>query len=132
VTKSFKASLRGKRLLIVEDEYLIASELARELSDLGAEIVGPAATVAAALNLVEQNGNLDAAVLDINLRNERVYAVADALIERAVPFVFTTGYDASAIEADYETVPRCEKPVDAHELANALAQPLGYGVDRGN
>src|SRR4051794_18564375 len=93
-------ALRGRRLLVVEDEYLIAASLARELEGRGAEVVGPAGSVRDALALVEAEGDrLDGAVLDINLRDERVYPVADALVARGVPFIFLTGYDARVIKA---------------------------------
>jgi len=115
--------LRGRRLLVVEDEYMIAMELTRSLEELGAEVVGPAGSVEDALELVGRDGGrLDAAVLDINLRDERVYPVADALTARGVPFVFATGYDSMAIPSSYASAPRCEKPVDKLQLARLLAR----------
>src|SRR3954463_12156615 len=89
---------RGRRVLVVEDEYLIAADLVSSLQDLGVDVVGPAGSVAEALALVARDGDrLDGAVLDITLRDERVYPVASALVEYGVPFIFTTGYDALAI-----------------------------------
>lgn len=111
--------LAGRRLLVVEDEYLIASDLADALAEMGAEVVGPAGTVADALRLVD--GRLDAAVLDLNLRGERGFPVADALRARKVPFVFATGYDESSIPPAYSDVPRCKKPIDRRELIELLA-----------
>src|SRR5436189_372660 len=91
-------SLRGRCLLVVEDEYLIAADLTASLESLGVQVIGPAASVEEALALVHNNSDrIDGAVLDINLRNERVYPVADVLMARGVPFVFTTGYDAVAV-----------------------------------
>jgi ActR/RegA family two-component response regulator len=114
-------ALRGCRLLIVEDDYLIAVDLSRSLESRGAEIVGPAGSVEGALRLIEAEGNrLDGAVLDINLRDERVYPVADALAARGVPFVFLTGYDAQVIPDTYAGVPRSEKPVSTALLARTL------------
>src|SRR5438309_716085 len=82
---------RGRRFLVVEDEYVIAADLAVCLQALGIEVAGPAASVAEALTLLESDGDrLDGAVLDINLGNERVYPVADVLRGRGIPFVFTT------------------------------------------
>jgi CheY-like chemotaxis protein len=116
-------ALRGRRLLVVEDEYLIAASLARELEGRGAAVVGPAGSVRDALALVEAEGDrLDGAVLDINLRDERVYPVADALAARGVPFVFLTGYDARAIPDAYAGVPRCEKPVSSALLSRMLSK----------
>jgi DNA-binding LytR/AlgR family response regulator len=114
--------LRGRRLLVVEDEYLIAADLTASLESLGVEVIGPAASVEEALSFIENNyGRLDGAVLDINLRNERVYPVADALTALGVPFVFTTGYDAAAVPAAYARAPRCEKPIDETQLVRWLS-----------
>jgi DNA-binding LytR/AlgR family response regulator len=122
MAESGAESLKGRCLLVVEDEYLLAADLTASLESLGVEVVGPAASVEEALSLVEnKGGRLDGAVLDINLRNERVYPVADVLTARGVPFVFTTGYDAIAIPAAYARAPRCEKPVDKAQLVRWLS-----------
>jgi CheY-like chemotaxis protein len=116
------ANLKGRRLLIVEDDYLIAADLANSLEELGIDVVGPTGSVEDALDLVESQGErLDAAVLDINLREEPVYPVANALAARGIPFVFTTGYDAAAIPEAYASAPRCEKPVDRTHLVRWLS-----------
>jgi len=113
---------RGGCFLIVEDEYLIAADLANSLEDLGIEVVGPAASVEEGLELVKTAGDrLDGALLDVNVRNEPVYPVADALAARGLPFLFTTGYDAMAIPAPYATAPRFEKPVDKERLIRWLS-----------
>src|SRR3954462_10275467 len=99
-------NLRGRCLLVVEDEYLIAADLTASLESIGIEVIGPAASVEEALRLIENAGDrLDGAVLDINLRNERVFPVADALTARGVPFLFTTGYDADSIPKAYGGAP---------------------------
>jgi CheY-like chemotaxis protein len=117
-------SLKGRCLLVVEDEYLIAADLAASLESLGVEVIGPAASVTEALSLVKTAGSrLDGAVLDINLRNERVYPVADVLTAQGVPYIFTTGYDAIAIPDCYASAPRCEKPVDKAQLIRWLSKP---------
>jgi len=113
--------LRGQRLLVVEDDYLIATDLAMTLEDLGAKVVGPAGSVRQALEVIAAEGALDGAVLDINLGQERAWPIADELRRRGVPFVFTTGYDAWIIPEAYRDVPRCEKPVNAGVLARLLA-----------
>jgi CheY-like chemotaxis protein len=114
--------LAGRRLLIVEDEYMIAEDLARALRELGADVIGPAATVADALGLIGTERQVHGAVLDINLRGEHVYTLADALRARGIPFVFATGYDAWIIPPPYADVPRIEKPVDPHALARMLGE----------
>ena len=125
MAESTLAVLRGRTLLVVEDEYIVAADLAMRLEDAGAAVVGPAGSVEEALDLVQSEGStLDAAVLDVNLAGQRVYPVADALIARGVPFVLTTGYDASAIDSKYVDIPRCEKPVDPAALARSLAAAL--------
>jgi CheY-like chemotaxis protein len=114
--------LKGRCLLVVEDEYLIAADLTASLESLGVEVIGPAASVEEALGLVATDGNrLDGAVLDINLRNERVFPVADVLTARGVPFIFTTGYDGAAVPGHYAGAPRCQKPVDNAQLLQWLS-----------
>ncbi len=114
------AYLKGRRVLVVEDDYFLADDMKNELTRAGAKVVGPVGRVADALRLVASGEPLDAAVLDINLGGQMVYSVADALRVRDVPFVFTTGYDAAAIPADYAAVRRYEKPVQPAKLGEAL------------
>jgi hypothetical protein len=120
------AALRGRRLLVLEDDFMIATDLARTLEEHGAEVIGPAYSVAGALTLIEaKNGALDGAVLDVNLGAEPAYPVADALLARGVPFVFATGYDAWVIPEPYADVPRCEKPYDLATVIRLLAGRIG-------
>jgi DNA-binding LytR/AlgR family response regulator len=115
--------LAGRRVLVVEDDYFIAIHLADTLEMLGGEVLGPAGGVQDALALIIAAGDgLDGAVLDINLGDERVFPVADALAQRGTPYVFVTGYDAAAIPAPYAAAPRCEKPVERFVLLRALGQ----------
>jgi CheY-like chemotaxis protein len=113
--------LAHRRVLVVEDEYFIADDMTRALRKLGAEIVGPVPTKDEALKLIASDSLIDAAILDINLRGEAVFPVAEALNERAIPFVFATGYDAEAIPVLYKDVRLWEKPFEAAELARALS-----------
>jgi ActR/RegA family two-component response regulator len=112
--------LHGMRLLIVEDEYLIAADLAVALEERGAMVLGPVGSIADALALIAAEDTLDAAVLDINLGRERAWPIADALRQRGVRFIFATGYDPWIIPEPYREVPRCEKPVDTRVLARLL------------
>jgi CheY-like chemotaxis protein len=117
--------LRDKHLLIVEDEYLVASDLAFWFEDLGAKVIGPAESVGRALELVAENGTrIDAGLLDINLHGVLVYPVADALAELGVPFVFATGYDASIVPDIYASIARFEKPISKVQLARRLSDSL--------
>lgn len=113
-------SLRNRRVLIVEDEYMIADDMALDLKCFGAEVVGPAASVKTALACLAENEDIDAAVVDINLGGEMAYPVADALTERGVPFLFATGYERWSIPERYSKVVLCEKPVEAASIARAL------------
>ena len=110
------------RVLLVEDEFLIAEDLASALSAAGATVIGPTYTVAAALRLIESGGALDGAVVDVNLKGETAFPVADALLSRRIPFVFTTGYDRQYLKGQYEDVLRFEKPIDPAKLAAVLLQ----------
>lgn len=112
--------LTGRNLLVVEDEYFLADDLAAKFRARGASVVGPAASVDEALELLDGGAAVDGAVLDLNLQGEKAFPIADLLLARNVPFVFATGYDASAIPERFAGVKRCEKPVDAGKLARAL------------
>ena len=114
------SALRGRRILVVEDEYMMAEDLRRDLEKVGAEVVGPVPSVADALRLLAREEGLDGAVLDVNLRGEKAYPVADALRQRGVPFVLATGYEQWALPEAYKEVSRCDKPVDLRHLARAL------------
>lgn len=115
-------SLRGCSILVVEDEYMLADELEMELDDAGAVVIGPVGTVKDALALIKSEQRLDGAVLDVSLRGDLVFPAADLLVEREVPFVFTTGYDASTIPGRFQQIVRCEKPVNIKKIALALGK----------
>lgn len=102
-------SLTGKRILVVEDEYFIASDLKRALTEAQAVVIGPVADADKGLSLAAGEP-LDAAVLDVNLEHTTSYAIADRLAEQAVPFMFLTGYDGWALPEPYRTAPRVAKP----------------------
>jgi len=112
--------LARRKILLVEDEYFIVDDLIRAFEAAGAEVVGPVASVDDALDLIEETERIDGAVLDVNLRGEMGYPVADALLARGVPFVFATGYDKGAVPPQYAHITRCEKPVDPGRIAQAL------------
>lgn len=115
-------NLRDCRVLVVEDEWLVAEGLHAELAEVGAIVIGPAAGMADALDLIRRESNIDGAILDINLRGEMVFPVADLLTERGIPFVFTTGYDASVIPKRFEHVVRCEKPTSLPTVIRAIGR----------
>lgn len=110
--------LEGKRILIVEDEALVAAMVADMLEELGAVVVGPAGTLDKGLELARE-AEIDAAVLDVNLRGERVDPVAEVLAKRGIGFVFATGYGAAPAGrwADTRTI---DKPYAVDKLAELL------------
>lgn len=112
-------------MLVVEDDFLIAEDLRGSFEDLGATVVGPAASVAEALALIERTEHLDAATLDVSLGKEKAFPVGDALQDRGVRWAFVTGYDAWALPDRFAAVPRCSKPTSIREIALALFGPAG-------
>lgn len=116
--------LRGKRILIVEDEPIVAMALEDILLDLGCEIVGPAYSLSQALNLIE-NEILDAAVLDINLNGERSDPAAETLVSKGVPFAFATGYAADRSQFPPSVAPVLEKPYTGAQLEALLRRIVG-------
>jgi len=111
-----------RRILLVEDEELVALELGAELSRLGWTVIGPAATLNEAQALLSRS--FEAAVLDVNLRGRPVYAVAEALEERHVPFLFCTGYEMVDPEGRFPHVPVIRKPAHPAAVSAALADLL--------
>jgi DNA-binding response OmpR family regulator len=117
------------KVLVVEDEFVIAVTLEAALQRGGYEVVGPAANVRQALRRLEAE-RPEAAVLDVNLDGETVYPVADALAARRLPFVFVTGYDRLDLPATHRGRPVLRKPFDPHILLARLAAELDGGSKR--
>ena len=115
--------LSGQRVLIVEDEYFLAQDLAEYLNHRGVEVVGPVGTITDALELL-RCADIQGAVLDINQRGERVYPVADALQQKQVPFVFASGYGGELEPTAYAEIPRCIKPLDFAVLTKTLLEQM--------
>jgi DNA-binding response OmpR family regulator len=116
------ASLKGARVLIVEDAVLLALELETGLSEAGAEVVGPAYELEEALALLDQP--IDAAVLDANLNGRSVTPVAELLAQRKIPFVFATGYGETGGAPGGFDAPVIRKPYDVTQVAAAVAELL--------
>lgn len=110
----------GCRVLLVEDEAVVAGMLQRMLAELGYTVVGPASDVHEAMAMIG-GGGIDAAVLDINLDGEMSYSVADELTSRGIPFVFSTGYGGEEMPDGYEGFPLLRKPFRRSGLGGALA-----------
>ena len=119
--KMASEGLRNRRILVVEDEFIIAADLQQRLESAGAVVIGPAASIEGALALVASEATLDAAVIDVNLGGKMAYAVADALVARRLPFVFTSGYGEALLRDRYPNAVNCDKPYEFRALAMALA-----------
>lgn len=117
--------LSDKKILVVEDEYFLAREMEVQLEALGVEVIGPAATVNDAMNILTDNKQIDGAILDINLRGELVYPVADLLQRLDIPFVFATGRSPADVPDRYPGFILCEKPTQLSEIARALFASRG-------
>ncbi|WP_244505168.1 response regulator [Pelagibacterium luteolum] len=116
----------GRRVLVLEDDYWIMAELVRDLRESGADVVGPFGEIIQALDALGSVQNLDAAILDVNIQGNRAFAVADILMDRNIPFVFATGYDASEIPAAYANIPVFQKPVTTSDIAQALLMRVSH------
>ncbi|HEY1878928.1 MAG TPA: response regulator [Caulobacteraceae bacterium] len=114
----------GRRVLLVEDEAMIAMLLEDMLGDLGCEVVGPAYSLAPALALARDETAIDVAILDVNLAGQTVYEVADTLKARGVPIVFSSGYGASGLREADRNAPVLPKPFKLQDLAAALSRAL--------
>lgn len=120
-------ALSGRRVLVIEDEMLVAMEFENLLQRQGYAVVGPASTVDRALALLDHD-QPDAALLDLNLNGEPATAVAVALRTRGVPFVLVTGYgEAQSSEPALQDAPRVDKPVNHYALVRALARVMDAG-----
>lgn len=108
------------RILVVEDEYLIAEDVCSMLADAGMDVVGPAPDLRSAMELLKSEARVDGALLDVNLRGEQVYALADALSARNVPFAFTTGYERWVLPERFARSEMIDKPVQPKDLDRLL------------
>jgi len=114
-------TLSGHRVLVVEDEYYIATDTARALRGAGAEVLGPCRNEEVATREVERR-RPDAAILDINLGAGPSFTLAESLKERGIPFVFITGYDEDVIPGEFDDVERLQKPVEPRHMIAAVSR----------
>jgi len=120
---SGEADLSGCRVLVVEDDFYLATDAARALSVAGAEVLGPCATEADAREELAQ-ARPDAVLLDINLGSGPTFELAEKLKDENIPFVFVTGYDQDVIPSEFAEVQRLEKPVQLRRVVSTLAKVL--------
>lgn len=112
--------LSGWRVFVVEDEMIGTWMLKDMLANLGCTMIGPAVQVEQALDMIEAETALDAAVLDISLNGSKSYPVADVLATRGVPFIFSTGYNRDSLPDRYRGISVLQKPYREPDLAAAL------------
>ena len=113
--------LKGTRVLVVEDEYYLADDLSRSLMQAGAQVIGPVGTLAEAQRIAEE-GRFDCAVIDMNLRGDLAYPVAEGLERLGVPFIVTTGYNRASLPECLHDVPRLEKPFAPQDVIRMLTR----------
>ncbi|HEY1862606.1 MAG TPA: response regulator [Roseiarcus sp.] len=118
------SALRDRRILVVEDEYLIAMSLTDALENAGSVVVGPVPSVDKAIKQIESEPRIDAAVLDVNLGGVLAFAVADMLIAKKIPFVFTSGYEDDVLKSRYSKVKNCTKPYQFRAMEEALVEAM--------
>jgi CheY-like chemotaxis protein len=111
----------GLRVLLVEDEIMVALLLEDMLAELGHTVMGPVARLDKALGMAQSEA-FDLAFLDVNLDGEQVYPVAEVLAARGIPFVFVTGYGREGLRPPYGDRPTLQKPFRRHDLAQLLAK----------
>ena len=123
MTRSSGSSLKGARVLIVEDEYFLADDLARALRDAGGEPIGPVGTIDQAEDLVDRE-RLDAAILDLNLRGTMASEFIERLAATGLPCLIVSGYGDDALPASVSGVARVEKPISPASVVETLAAEL--------
>jgi CheY-like chemotaxis protein len=111
----------GLRVLLVEDENLVALLLEEALAELGHTVLGPVARLTRALEMARHEA-FDVAILDVNINGETSYPIADVLAARGIPFIFSTGY--GRLPPEYRSRPTLEKPFRLHDLQRSLAEVL--------
>ena len=120
------SSKTQKRVLIVEDEYLIRMLLEDMLADLGYGVAAAVGTVAEASEFAT-SGDFNAAILDVNLDGQEIFPVADILAGRSLPFVFVTGYGERSLNEPFRDRPTLQKPFQVEQLKTILAELLETG-----
>jgi DNA-binding NtrC family response regulator len=115
--------IHGAKVLVVEDEYFLADDLANALRSADAEPIGPVATLNRAKRCLARGG-IDAAIIDMNLRGEIAGELADRIAKDRIPCIIVSGYSADAHSARIAALPWLEKPVDARLVIEALDAQL--------
>lgn len=120
MSKTTDIGIEGRKVLIVEDESLVAMLLETILEDMGCAPVGPASSVDEGVRLANDEAELSCALLDVNVAGTTVFPVADALKARGVPFVFSTGYGEGGLPDEWRGHPTIQKPFTEATVRDAL------------
>jgi two-component SAPR family response regulator len=120
-SKQSDQAITGLRVLVVEDENLVALLLEDLLAELGHIVIGPVARLKKALDLI-QGEEIDLAILDVNINGEETYPIADLLAARDMPFFFSTGYGKRSLRAPHQDRPILQKPFQRHDLEKLFAE----------
>jgi two-component SAPR family response regulator len=111
--------LQGRKILVVEDEFFQAREIAEMIASAGGQVIGPTATASEVPGYLAA-GKIDAALLDINLGGGIDFVAANALLREEIPFAFMTGYDTSVLPPHLSATPRLQKPANRREVVRML------------
>ena len=121
-------ALQGRRVLVIEDESLVAMLLETILEDMGCAVVGPEANIDDGLIAATTEASLDAALLDVNVAGREVFPVAEALKARGVPFVFSTGYGEAGLPEHWRGHPTIQKPFTEGAIREALMRAMNISL----
>ena len=112
--------LKGRRVLVIEDETLVAMLIEDLLDELGCTVVATFSRVSQAQDYLAKSADFDAAILDVNIAGEDVYAIASALNGNHIPFIFVTGYGPAGVREEWRARGVVQKPIQQNELAQLL------------
>ncbi|HEY1073147.1 response regulator [Brevundimonas sp.] len=121
-------ALQGRRVLVIEDESLVAMLLETILDDMGCSVVGPESNIDDGLRTATHEAALDAALLDVNVAGREVFPVAEALKTRGVPFVFSTGYGEAGLPEHWRGHPTIQKPFTEGAIRDALMKAMNISL----
>lgn len=117
-------ALSGRRVLVIEDESLVAMLLETILEDLGCTVIGPVSNIDDGLIAAQGTEGLDVGLLDVNVAGREVFPVAEALIARNIPVVFSTGYGESGLPPHWRGRPTIQKPFTENTIRDALIRAV--------
>jgi CheY-like chemotaxis protein len=115
--------LKGRQILVVEDSPVVAPFTADVLGELGCDVIGPAPNMATARDLISRE-RVDAAIMDVHIRGERIFPMCDLLSAKGIPFVLTSGYGDWELPDRWQHAPRLQKPYTMDQVEEALARLL--------